>query len=102
METATTYETETKQRRARAEGKEKVTYQIAAPVQKYWDETEHVEKQVPAYTSPRPIFGVMIVNGKGETTSKKVAVEFADMGYTVTPNPKAPAPPVVYRDNEDE
>jgi hypothetical protein len=65
-----------------------VVYQIVAPVQEYWDDTQKRMVKHPPYTSKDPIFGVRIIGGKGETRNRNIAIEFADMGYTVTPNPK--------------
>ena len=68
----------------------KTIYKITAPEQKWFDQTTGLWHLVDPYTSKKPIFGVLIVNGKGETDSFKTAVEFADMGYIVDPNPKTP------------
>ncbi len=66
---------------------EPITYQLQAPEQKRWNATSGVYEQVPPYTSARPIWGVKIIDGAGETQDPLIAREFYDMGYTVTPDP---------------
>jgi hypothetical protein len=69
-----------------------VTYAIKAPDLAWWNKDEGRSIPVPPYNSvaraERPIVaGVRIIDGKGETTDAVAALELADMGFIVTPDP---------------
>jgi hypothetical protein len=63
-------------------------YHIKAPPQKRWNGSDGQWEAIPTYNSPRPIFGVQIKDGEGGTDDRQTAIEFADMGYRVEPDPK--------------
>lgn len=77
-------------------------YQIDAKKQTRFNPSNGTYEPVDPYTSLKPIWGVRIENGHGETDSRAVAIEFADMGYDVTPNPKEDAPAVVAEEADEE
>ncbi len=63
-------------------------YHIVAPPQRTWNASKGEWETVPPYSAPHPIFGVIVKDGEAFTDDAGIAVEFADMGYTVEPNPK--------------
>ncbi len=63
-------------------------YRIMAPAQKRWNASDGQWEPIPTYNSSRPIWGIQIKDGEGETEDRQTAIEFADMGYRVEPNPK--------------
>lgn len=68
-------------------------YQIQAKAQARFNPSNGTYEPVPPYTGLKPIFGVRIEEGRGETDDRQTAIEFVDMGYEVVPNPKAEEEP---------
>lgn len=62
------------------------TYIIKAQQQSFFNRETGERELVAPYTGK--VWGVQILDGRGETSDPKIALEFLDMGYDVTPDPR--------------
>ncbi len=78
------------------------TFKVTGREQKLWNASTGTWEQVPPYDSSKTpsgmVFGVRIVGGEGETDDAKAAVELADAGYIVTPDPHPQAQEEIARE----